>query len=249
MDAHRPFKPLGGCLRAAPAAALAALILLASIAVRPSDAMGPPGIDVRGGFTASRFGGTLHGAFPDGRRSGTGGFALSFALGPTLSIRPEIAWISKGGETTVRFVSQSGPTIDTFQLHESWVADYVEVPLMVRWESPPDAQVRPFIVLGPGFAWRTGGRIADIEFTSVQQGSRRVQLANIFEDVSGDVPSRFRRFDVDAIGGIGIAAGRGRVRATIEARHLHGLRNIMPYGTSVTAYQHAFTFVAGLELR
>jgi outer membrane protein with beta-barrel domain len=230
-------------------ATLIVSILLAAMAVVPTSAADSPGIDVRAGLTASRFGGELHDAFPDGRTSATGSLGLSFALTRTLSLGPEVAWISKGGVTNVRFTVQSGTTIETIRFHESWTADYIEVPVMLRWESPPGARVRPYLVLGPGFAWRTGGRVEEGGFEPDPAGRPSVRFAKIFEGLSGDVPSRFRRFDLDAIAGIGIAAGRGRVRAMIEARHLHGLLDAMPGDATVSAYQHAFTFTAGLALR
>jgi hypothetical protein len=247
MGADRT-SPIAPCRTpASRVAALAALILIAESASSAACATRPAALDLRVGLAASRFGGSIHGAVPDGRISTTAGLALNFTLGPSLSICPEIGWISKGGEFDQKFAVQSGTTIAYYQIHRAWVTDYVEIPLIVRWESLPGSRVRPFMVLGPGLAWRTGSKAEYGRLTMGPPRSERVRFAQIFEDLSG-VP-RFRQFDMDAIGGIGIAAGRGRVGATIEARYLHGLRNVMSKGASATAYMRAFTITAGLELR
>ena len=184
------------------------------------------------------------------RTTPTFGASMIIGLGESLSLRPGVAWVSRGGKVDSRITITSGSDVTAFDLKQTWVVDCIDVPLLLRWESPGASPVRPFVALGPGLSWRVATDLRDESLVDAGPAKAPLHFANIFEDIGrDDFLDLTCRFDVNAIIGTGVAFGRGRARATIEARYLHGMRDIAPPESFLSAYHRVFTLTAGVEIR
>ncbi len=209
------------------------------------------GFSIDAGATAARFGGGYGDAAEKYRLSPTFGAALNIGLGEALSFRPGIGWVSRGGNVDSRVTVTSGTEVTQFDVNQEWVVDCLDVPLLLQWSAPGQSFVIPFISLGPGLSWRVGTDLRDEQaLTFPLPTSAPLRYANIFEDLGRyNFLENTKSFDVNAIIGTGVTLGRGRTRARVEARYLHGMRDVAPEGSFVTAYHRAFTVTAGVEIR
>lgn len=205
------------------------------------------GWSLRGGVANSGFGGSLHGALGDRRTAFAGGVAAQIGLGSTISLQPELWWISKGGETGA-IVIGTGSGAATF-VGPEWIVDYVELPLLARFDVAGEVLVRPYVVAGPGLAFRVGGSVRSSSVLAAS-GSPRLQRARIFEGISSaDAVDHFKRFDLDAIVGLGFALGRGDTHVLLEARWQEGLLDVRPEGSEFDARNRSLVVIVGFERR
>lgn len=243
MHAHRVLV----IRRASTRVSLAAFAL--ALACSSAGAATFSGFSIDAGATAARFGGGYGDAAENFRLSPTFGAALNIGLGQALSLRPGIAWISRGGKVDRRVTIMTGPDVTQIDVKQTWVVDCLDVLLLLYWEVPGSSLVRPFVACGPGLSWRVATDLKD--GTLFLPGpAAPIRFANIFEDIGrNDFLDYTERFDVNAIIGTGVTLGRGRTRARVEARYLHGMRDVAPEGSFATAYHRAFTVTAGVEIR
>ncbi len=207
------------------------------------------GWTLHGGFSAAYLEGSPGDFAPDARAGFAGGASARIGFRRGFSIQPGLWWIRKGGETGPLLIGPPGSEVPVNGL--VWTLDYVEVPVLARWDLRPNAAVRPYFVAGPAPAFRTGGRLARSGGTIPLAGPAPtpLQRARIFEELSTrSTVEGYRAFDVDLIGGAGIALGRGPIAFELEVRYLRGTLDVLPRGTGADGFNRALVVTAGLLL-
>jgi hypothetical protein len=130
-------------------------------------------------------------------------------VAPSFAIQPELMFTMKGN-------SDSGGTTKI---------DYIELPVLARFEIPAFAHVKPFFYGGPGFAYRMSCAFEGSEFSitcdSAQTIGRRASPGVYYS-----------RTDVDGIIGGGLAFDVGGRTMTVGLRYDVGFVKFLSDGDS-----------------
>ena len=177
----------------------------------------------RVGWSGARLGGDFGKIIgPDIRSDVTASIFARFGLGAALGFQPELGWVTKGGAGDV-----GPPSQDFFHLEHR--VNYLEVPLLVRYEIPTRGAFGSYVLLGPAPAFRMGEVDTEESFIGKTAGVRPAKSsAQIFEDLGTGTWFRAESFDLGIVGGVGAGFGRGNVRLGIEARYNYGLLDVHP---------------------
>jgi hypothetical protein len=125
-----------------------------------------------------------------------------------VAFQPEILFATKGAQA-----SDSGITA-------AMKLQYVEVPVVLRFDVPTSGKIKPFAYAGPAFSLKTG-----CSFEGSAQGvSASVPCDNIFGQDPGD--ASFRSADVGGLVGGGLAFDVGGRLLTVGARYEVGFVSI-----------------------
>ena len=230
---------------------VAAMLALALVP-DPASAVSLSGFGLRTGVAASAIRSDHTGGFaPDTRAGFAGSLFCRIALGPSLSIQPEVGWASKGGagDLTISYVTPTGSTITgTADYPFEQRVDYLEVPVLLRVGPGRDSFFEPYFVLGPGIAFRTGQK-TQTDYRPVEPQNPAVQPASIFEGAGTfDHPS-YRAVDFSSIFGFGLAMGRGVFRVVLDARYATGLVGALETVDRKDAHNRSWITTLGVELR
>ena len=202
---------------------------------------------VQGGLSDGRFEGDLVDAVDRSARAGAAGVGASYRVQPWLSIQPELWWIRKGGQAEFSFRTTGAP----YQFRSRYKLDYLELPIVARVEPALGWFVRPHVIAGAAPSFRMEGQ-TEFSYSGVIPAAVRngTQYSTIFERLaSTDYADYYRRFDVDLVGGGGLALGRGPVAIELEARYLHGLLNVLPSQDSFHLYNRGWVLTGGVRIR
>jgi hypothetical protein len=129
-----------------------------------------------------------------------GGFAVLPLSGP-LAVQIEALFSQKGAELSV----DEADLVFTLEL------DYLDFPVLARFNAPASGSTRLHVFAGPSFGYRMGARS---KASSNQFDFAEGEIVNIEEDV--------RRFDIGLVAGAGADIGR---RLVVDARYSWGLKN------------------------
>jgi len=173
-------------------------------------------------------------------------------LGRFLSIQPELGWMSKGdqGDLSFTYVPTAGPSVSplTIGLPFEHRIDYLEVPVLLRIGAASGSLFAPYLVVGPGVAFRTGsGMDSGIEPVSFRGPG--VQPAAIFEQVGTFDSPHYRDVDWSAIAGGGLAWGRAPLRIVVDSRYALGLVGTFANADRSFAHNGSWITTLGIELR
>ena len=82
------------------------------------------------------------------------GACLRYPLNPLISVLAELAYVNKGWIARRMPVLEYNEKVDaTYQL------DYIEIPLLIRLDSPEVVHVEPYVFVGPYFGWLVRERV------------------------------------------------------------------------------------------
>ena len=142
----------------------------------------------------------------------TGAIFLDIPLSDRFSFRPEVAYVQKG------FVVKEGLDINLggFSLpigaRIAYQSHNIEIPLLLK-VNLSDGPVQPYIIAGPSVSYALNGRI-------------RTRATALFTtqpyDVALNYGNMLNRWDVGALGGLGLAMNAGAGKFFIEGRYTHG---------------------------
>jgi hypothetical protein len=119
--------------------------------------------------------------------------------------------------------------------------NYVEIPLLLRYDFARTNRTGAFIYGGPGIGFRTGCALsATTHSTGVTQHATCAEVETMS---NGSV--KFNSLDAGAIGGLGARFGVGRAQLVVTAQYELGLRTVM---VSDDSKNRALTLGAGFEL-
>lgn len=191
-------------------AALAAVAWTPSLSQSNSESA--PRFGIIGGANLA----TLTGTFIDNASNRTGFAAGLMAVLPvsrSFAIQPEFMFATKGAN------SKPGGTDGVAKI------DYIELPVLARFEIPASSRVKPFVYGGSGFAYRTS--------CTIEGGGFRIDCDSLARLAARASPgAKFSRTDVDGIIGGGLAFNVGGRSMTVGVRYDVGFVKLISYSDS-----------------
>jgi Outer membrane protein beta-barrel domain len=212
---------------------------LAAISWTPSLSQSTPQWTPRFGVIGGANWATVSGGyFPkaSNRTGFAGGLIAVLPVAPRFAIQPELMFTLKGANSDSGGISETGKF------------DYIELPVLARFDIPTSGRVKPFIYGGPGVAYRTSCMLkAHYAIGAVYgiDGDHTVkcdELARQGQRVSPGV--EYRRTDVDGIIGGGFAFDIGNRTITAGVRYDAGFVNVFNRNGSKN---RVLSFVGTLE--
>lgn len=158
--------------------------------------------------TLSGFVGTVD-VDSDARIGLIGGAFLSFNVGPTFSIQPEILYSVKGVEKKFRYNFNSTDFETVLQVNTA----YLEIPVLLKYRFPTEGNIKPSLYVGPALGFNISGKLQLEEGT---EGGFATDLGEI--DIANLKSTEFSGI----IGGeLGIAMGNTTL--LLDLRYTQGL--------------------------
>ncbi len=146
----------------------------------------------------------------DNRTGFLGGVFVTFHLTNTFAIQPEAIYSQRGAS------DNSDPSFDaTFKL------DYIDVPLLLRFDVPVAGPIRPFFVAGPSFGLQVKCAVG----AEGEGASASVDCDQIEE--SGGIQIGNRTFDMSGVAGAGLDFRLGGTTLMLGARYQHGFSDVV----------------------
>jgi hypothetical protein len=161
---------------------------------------------------------------PSNRTGFAAGLMAVLPVAPSFAIQPELMYTMKGVS------SDSGGTAKI---------DYIELPVLARFEVPAFGRVKPLVYGGPGFAYRVSCTFGGF---SPLQALTCDSAAAIGRRASPGV--YYSRTDVDGIIGAGLAFDVGGRRMTVSVRYDVGFVKFLSDGD---AKNRVLSFMGTLE--
>lgn len=160
----------------------------------------PARLEIMAGANLAKFSGD---GGTDNRTGLVAGIGLVKPLAPGWAFEPEVTYAMKGAKSSGSFAGTTSTA--TFKLN------YIEIPLLFRYEFSGGSNVRPFINFGPAPAFKVS---CDGE---VKSGGTTV--SGSCDDNNLDTKS----FDIGLVGGAGLAFHHMRHTITVGGRFDYGL--------------------------
>jgi hypothetical protein len=150
----------------------------------------------------------------DNRTGFLAGVFLTFHVTNTFAIQPEAIYSQKGAS------DNSDPDFKaTFKM------DYVDFPVLLRFDIPVAGPIRPFFVAGPAFGVQVKCAIA-------AEGSGVSASADCdLVDESSEIQFRKKSFDLSGVAGAGLDFKLGGTTLMVGARYEHGLTDVVQDGS------------------
>ena len=189
---------------------LLALPLFASAGAQAAGVTPPRRFGIAAGINSS----TLSGDETEdvSRRTGfMAGVFLVAPLGPTISFQPELLYTTKGAKGSGDDIGSEGTF--TFKMN------YVEVPLLLRFDAATTGGMKPFFYGGPALSFKAG---CEVEVES--------QGVSATVDCDEGEGTEFKSVDYGLVVGGGLAFDLSGRMFTLGARYNHGLANISDEG-------------------
>lgn len=143
----------------------------------------------------------------------TGGVFMTLPLPGPIAVQPEVLYVAKG------------TSLDLGGIASAYVVDYLEVPLLARYELPRGL----YVAAGPSVAYRLRAR-------------HRIEFDGSTEAV--DLADAVKTVDLGIVGALGLQVGRW----VADARYTHGLADIDADTTDdVRMKNRAFAVTAGIR--
>jgi len=227
---------------------------LAAIAWTPSLSQANPQSTPRLGIIGGANLATLTGNFlanPSNRTGFTGGLIAVLPVSPSFAIQPELMFTMKGANENLETCQQPADSPGICETSAGTRIDYIELPVLARFEIPALGRAKPFVYGGPGFAYRTNCTIASVvgmvnaDGTSSQEATS-VECDSVASQVRalGGPDVKFSSTDVDGIIGAGLAFDVGGRTMTVGVRYDVGFVKLNSYGDSKN---RALSFMGTLE--
>ncbi|GAB3505809.1 porin family protein [Spirosoma knui] len=143
----------------------------------------------------------------------TGAIFLDIPLSDYVSFRPEISYIQKGFMVKEGVDLNLGGVSLPIGARIAYQSQNLEVPLLFKVNFS-DGPVQPYLIAGPAVGYALDGRVR----------SRATALLVTSQPIDVDVNygGALNRWDVSAVGGLGVAMDAGPGKFFIEGRYTHG---------------------------
>lgn len=142
----------------------------------------------------------------------TGAVFLDIPLSDRVSFRPEVAYVQKGFVVKESLDINLGGFNLPIGARVAYQSNNIEIPLLLK-VNLSDGPVQPYLIVGPSVSYALDGRIrtrATAFFTTQPY------------DVDLNYGNMLNRWDVGAVGGLGLAMDAGAGKFFIEGRYTHG---------------------------
>jgi len=142
----------------------------------------------------------------------TGAIFLDIPLSDRVSFRPEVAYVQKGFAVREGFNLDLGAFDLPVGARISYQSNTIEVPLLAK-VNLTDGAIQPYIIAGPAVSYAVDGRVR----------TRATALVSTRPfDVDVNYGGMMNRWDVGAVGGLGLAMDAGAGKFFIEGRYTQG---------------------------
>jgi hypothetical protein len=169
----------------------------------------PRRFGITAGFNSATFGGNDVSSPPPDRLKGfVGGAFVVVPVARRLSFQPEVLFTMKGAEYN------DSTSRGRFKLN------YIEIPLLARFDGETPEGLRPFFVAGPGLAFQTSCNIDVTAFGSTSSSS----CADVAAQAGAGL--EFQSVDFGMIVGGGLAIDARGTTLTVGARYTYGFGHI-----------------------
>ncbi|GAB3732995.1 porin family protein [Spirosoma lituiforme] len=142
----------------------------------------------------------------------TGALFLDIPLSDRVSFRPEVAYVQKGIAIKEGFDLNLGGFSLPLGATIAYQSQHIEVPLLFK-VNLTDGAVQPYLIAGPAVSYAVDGRI-------------RTRASALFTtrpyDVDVNYGGMMNRWDVGAVGGLGLSMDAGTGKFFIEGRYTQG---------------------------
>ncbi len=142
----------------------------------------------------------------------TGAIFLDIPLSDRISFRPEIAYVRKGVAVKEGFDINLGGFKLPLGATIAYQSQNIEIPLLVK-VNLTDGPVQPYLIAGPAVSYALDGRIRT-------RASALVTTQPF--DVDVNYGNMLSRWDVGAVGGLGLSMDAGVGKFFVEGRYTHG---------------------------
>jgi len=142
--------------------------------------------------------------FLDSRSGASCGAFVTYSFNRRWAVQPELLYVSKGAQKDLFFVSAE------------WKINYLEVPVLAKFNIVPDAQLQPSLYAGPALSILLGSkfRISDTEY-DVADGMKTMDLGFVF---GGGLDYRHVTFDIRYTLGLLNTVDAARINSLTEAQ-------------------------------
>lgn len=142
----------------------------------------------------------------------TGAIFLDIPLSDYVSFRPEIAYVQKGVAIKQSLDINLGGFDLPLGATIAYQSQHIEIPLLAK-VNLSDGPIQPYLIAGPAVSYAFDGRIR----------TRATALITTQPfDVDINYGGMLSRWDVGAVGGLGLAMDAGAGKFFIEGRYTHG---------------------------
>lgn len=142
----------------------------------------------------------------------TGAIFLDIPLSDRVSFRPEFAYIQKGVAIKQKLDLNLGGFNLPLGATVAYQSQNLEIPLLFKFNLSEGA-VQPYLIAGPAVSYALDGRI-------------RTRASALFTtqpfDMDVNYGGMLSRWDVGAVGGLGLSMDAGAGKFFIEGRYTHG---------------------------
>lgn len=173
-------------------------VLVGAMALVPADL--DAGVGIKGGFTLSKFRAEETAPVFSNLPYFAGGLYFSLGLG-FVTLQPEILYARMGGRL------DENPDF----ILEYWF-DYIQVPVLVKFNIVPAGPVRPFLY-GGGY----GAYMIKATGVTIEAGVETSRM---------DLMDTYEKLDYGVLGGAGLAFKLPGIAITVEGRYQLGLKNL-----------------------
>ncbi|MFD2571218.1 porin family protein [Spirosoma soli] len=142
----------------------------------------------------------------------TGAIFLDVPLSEFVSFRPEVAYVQKGVMVREGFTFNAFNIPVTLGGKVAYQSHNVEVPLLFKFNMT-NGSVQPYVILGPAVNYAVDGRVRT-------RGTGFLSTKPF--DVDVNYGGMLSRWDVSAVGGLGLSMDAGVGKLFIEGRYTHG---------------------------
>ncbi len=143
----------------------------------------------------------------------TGALFLDVPLSDRVSFRPEVAYVQKGFAIKEGLDLNVGAFSLPIGATVAYQSQHLEVPLLLKINLT-DGAVQPYFIAGPAVSYALDGRVR----------SRGTFFGTTTQPIDLDVNygNMLNRWDVSAVGGLGLSMEAGAGRFFVEGRYTHG---------------------------
>ena len=142
----------------------------------------------------------------------TGAIFLDVPISDRFSFRPEVAYVQKGVSIRERLNLNLGGIDLPLGATVAYQSQHIEIPLLIK-VNLADGPIQPYLIAGPAVSYAVDGRI-------------RTRASAIITTKAYDMDVNYggslSRWDVGAIGGLGLAMDAGTGKFFIEGRYTKG---------------------------
>ncbi|WP_338872831.1 porin family protein [Spirosoma sp. SC4-14] len=143
-----------------------------------------------------------------------GALFLDIPLSDRVSFRPEISYVQKGFAVKQGLDLNLGGFTLPLGVRIAYQSQTLEIPLLAKVNlTDAESTVQPYLIVGPAVSFAFDGRI-------------RTRGTSLFTtqpvDIDVDYGNTLSRWDVSAVGGLGLSMNAGRGKFLVEARYTHG---------------------------